>query len=311
MSTARILVVGSTMMDLISYAKVIPNAGETLVGDRFQMGFGGKGANQAVQAARFGAPVAMVNAVGDDAYGASHLANFVREGIDTRWMRTVPGSSGVAPIWVDANGINRIIIVPGANNETDPAVAEAAVRDFKPTIVVGQFEIPQATTLAAFRAARAAGITTLLNPAPAAPIDPELLAVSDWLAPNEMEFTTLFGGSAIGDGADERILAAAAKSGVNLLVTLGGHGAAIAQRGQPLQRVSAPKVTVVDTTGAGDSFLGAFSFGLASGLTPVRAAELAVACASESVQKPGTQSSYLSKEEAARLAAPYLAGGAH
>jgi ribokinase len=126
-----------------------------------------------------------------------------------------------------------------------------------------------------------------------------------------MEFTTLFGGSAIGDGADERILTAAAKSGVNLLVTLGGHGAAIAQRGQPLQRVSAPKVTVVDTTGAGDSFLGAFSFGLASGLTPVRAAELAVACASESVQKPGTQSSYLSKEEAAKLAAPYLAGGAH
>ena len=116
MSAARILVVGSTMMDLISYAKVIPNAGETLVGDRFQMGFGGKGANQAVQAARFGAPVAMVNAVGDDAYGASHLANFVKEGIDTRWMRTVPGSSGVAPIWVDANGINRIIIVPGANN---------------------------------------------------------------------------------------------------------------------------------------------------------------------------------------------------
>ena len=114
---------------------------------------------------------------------------------------------------------------------------------------MGQFEIPQATTLAAFRAARAAGITTLLNPAPAAPIDPELLALSDWLAPNEMEFTTLFGGSAIGDGADERILAAAAKSGVNLLVTLGGHGAAIAQRGQPIQRVSAPKVTVVDTTG--------------------------------------------------------------
>jgi len=89
MGAARVLVVGSTMMDLISYAKVIPNAGETLVGDRFQMGFGGKGANQAVQAARFGAPVAMVNAVGDDAYGASHLANFVKEGIDTRWMRTV------------------------------------------------------------------------------------------------------------------------------------------------------------------------------------------------------------------------------
>ncbi len=104
MSEARVLVVGSTMMDLIAYAQRLPEVGETLVGDRFQMGFGGKGANQAVMAARFGAPVAMVNAVGNDAYGAAHMENFVKEKIDTTWMRTVEESSGVAPIWVDAKG---------------------------------------------------------------------------------------------------------------------------------------------------------------------------------------------------------------
>jgi ribokinase len=309
MGDARILVVGSTMIDLIAYADRLPEAGETLVGKRFQMGFGGKGANQAVMAARFGAPVAMVNAVGDDSYGASHLENFKREGIDITWMRTVPGSSGVAPIWVDGAGVNRIIIVPGANDATEAAVAEAAVREFKPTIVVGQFEVPQATTLAAFRAARAAGITTLLNPAPAAPIDPELLAHSDWVAPNETEFTAIFGGSAIGPDGDERIRSASDRSGNRLVVTLGEQGAALAVPGEPIRRIAAPRVKAVDTTGAGDSFLGAFSFGLASGLAPDRAAELAVACASASVQKAGTQSSYLSRDEAAALAAPYLAGG--
>ncbi|MFM7781995.1 MAG: ribokinase, partial [Candidatus Limnocylindrus sp.] len=227
MGEPRILVVGSTMMDLIAYVQRLPEVGETLVGDRFQMGFGGKGANQAVMAARFGTPVAMVNAVGNDAYGSAHMENFAKEGIDTTWMRTVEGSSGVAPIWVDAKGKNRIIIIPGANNSTDPAVAESAVREFAPAIVVGELEIPQRVTLAAFRAARAAGITTLLNPAPAAELDPALLAATDWLAPNETEFATIFGGEPRGDGASARIKAAAVKSGAKLVVTLGSAGAVI------------------------------------------------------------------------------------
>ena len=306
MSEPRILVVGSTMMDLIAYAQRLPEVGETLVGDRFQMGFGGKGANQAVMAARFGAPVAMVNAVGNDAYGSAHMENFAKEGINTTWMRTVEGSSGVAPIWVDAKGKNRIIIIPGANNSTDPAVAETAVREFAPTIVVGELEIPQHVTLAAFRAARATGITTLLNPAPAAELDPDLLAATDWLAPNETEFATIFGGEPRGDGAVARIKAAA-KSGAKLVVTLGSAGAVIAIPGEELINIPAPEAKVIDTTGAGDAFLGAFAFGLASGLTPVEAAKLSVACASASVERLGTQSSYLSREDAAALAAPYLA----
>ncbi len=305
---ARILVVGSTMIDLIAYARRLPEAGETLVGERFASGFGGKGANQAVMAARFGAPVAMVNAVGDDSYGATHYENFRSEGIDVTWMRTVPGSSGVAPIWVDGNGVNRIIIIPGANERTDPAVAVEAVGAFRPTVVVAQFEIPQATTLAAFRAARAAGATTLLNPAPAAPIDPALLALTDWLAPNETEFATIFGGSAVGDGADARISAAAASAGVRLAVTLGERGVVLALPGAPLVRVPAPMVEAVDTTGAGDAFIGAFAFGLGSGLAPEAAARLAVACASESVRGHGTQTSFLGRDAARALAAPYLGG---
>jgi ribokinase len=305
MSEPRILVVGSTMMDLIAYAQRLPEVGETLVGDRFQMGFGGKGANQAVMAARFGAPVAMVNAVGNDAYGSAHMENFAKEGINTTWMRTVKESSGVAPIWVDAKGKNRIIIIPGANNSTDPAVAEMAVREFAPRIVVGELEIPQHVTLAAFRAARAAGITTLLNPAPAAELDPDLLAATDWLAPNETEFATIFGGEPRGDGAAARIKAAAAKSGAKLVVTLGSAGAVIAIPGEELINIPAPEA--IDTTGAGDAFLGAFAYGLASGLTPVEAARLSVTCASASVERLGTQSSYLSREDAAALAAPYLA----
>ena len=234
--------------------------------------------------------------------------SFSDEGIDTTWMRTVKGSSGVAPIWVDASGMNRIITILGANDATDPAVAVQAVHEFRPAIVVAQLETPQATTVAAFRAAREKGIATLLNPAPARPIVPELLSLTDWLTPNESEFAALFGGEATGPGADARIRAAADANKVRLVVTLGVEGAALALPGEPVRYVPAPKVSVVDTTGAGDSFVGAFSVGLVSGLEPMRAAELACACASASVQKHGTQSSYLSRDEAQALAAPYLKG---
>ena len=145
----------------------MPERGETIVGERFAQGFGGKGANQAVMASLMGAHVAMVNAVGDDGYGEQTLANFARYGIDTAHVRSVPGSSGVAPIWVEADGSNRIIIIPGANrglrpeHATDGILAQARV-----DAVIGQFEIEQAVTAAAFDAARERGAVTILNPAP-------------------------------------------------------------------------------------------------------------------------------------------------
>jgi ribokinase len=189
-----ILVVGSTMIDLIAYADRLPEAGETLVGTAFRSGFGGKGANQAVAAARLGARVALVNTVGDDGYGGETIANLAAQGVDTTYVRRVPGSSGVAPIWVDGAGMNRIIIVPGANLDVPVHLAIEAVTAVRPAVVVGQFEIPQAVTAAAFVAARAAGAVTILNPAPAAAVNPDLVAATDWLAPNEHEFA-LIGGS--------------------------------------------------------------------------------------------------------------------
>jgi hypothetical protein len=131
MSTPRIVVVGSTMIDLIAYADRLPGDGETVIGSSYETGFGGKGANQAVMAARFGAEVAMVNTLGDDGHGTAYLERLRAEGIDTTWMRRVAGSSGVAPIWVDRAGTNRIV-VPGANGEVRPDVAAEAVEAFRP-----------------------------------------------------------------------------------------------------------------------------------------------------------------------------------
>ena len=167
MDTPRIAVVGSTNLDLIAYTPRIPGPGETLVGDRFQMGFGGKGANQAVMARLLGAEVAMVNCVGDDAYGPLTRANLAGFGIDVTHVHTVAGASGVAPIWVEPGGTNRIIIIPGANHHLTPAQAIAAVTSL-PTldVVIGQFEIPQEVTLAAFSTARARGAITIAQSRP-------------------------------------------------------------------------------------------------------------------------------------------------
>jgi ribokinase len=225
----RILVVGSTMTDLVAYAPRLPEAGETVVGTDFQTGFGGKGANQAVAAARFGAAVAMVTAVGDDAYGRSTLANLAAEGIDVTGVEVVPGSSGIAPIWVDGSGMNRIIIVPGANLAVRADAATAGVARWGPTVVVGQFEIPRSATTAGFMAARAAGAVTILNPAPGAPIEPGLLALTDWLVPNESEFASIAGHALSGDDAadDAAIAEFGDRIGTSLVVTLGERGAVV------------------------------------------------------------------------------------
>jgi ribokinase len=302
---ARILVVGSTMIDLIAYADRLPGDGETVVGRRFQTGFGGKGANQAVVAARFGASVAIVNAVGDDDYGTGTLANFTAQGVATDYVVRVAGSSGVAPIWVDASGTNRIIVVPGANLHVPSDLAVRAVAEFRPSVVIGQFEIPQPVTASAFTAARAIGATTILNPAPAAAIDESLLAVTDWLVPNETEFAVVAGEPLPGDPVDEaaRIRAFARQVGVSLAVTLGKRGAALVPTKGELVRVAAPAVTPVDTTGAGDAFVGAFGVGLALGWDPEAAARLGCTAASDSTTRPGTQRSYPDRRGAAALLA--------
>ncbi len=304
-----IVVVGSLNIDLIAYTSRVPAAGETVIGERFQMGLGGKGANQAVMAARLGARVGMVGALGDDVYAGMTVDNLIGQGVDATHVSRVGGSSGVAPIWVEPDGTNRIIVVPGANDAVDPDAAAAAIRSMnRVDVVIGQLEIPQRVTLAAFRAARERGVTTILNPAPAAPLDPELLGVSSWLIPNETEFAILAGLERLDPDDDAHILAFARQVSPRLVVTLGSRGAALATEAGSIERVAATPVKAFDTTGAGDAFVGAFGVGLAAGLDEAAAVRLGIACASDSVTRAGTQSSFASREAAAAILEGIRAG---
>ncbi len=296
MKSVHIVVVGSTMTDMITYAKKIPQSGETLLADSFVIGFGGKGANQAVMARRFGVNVSMVNTVGEDLFGDNYINNFESQGINVDFVHRTPGPSGVAPIWVESDGTNRILIVPGANNFMTEAQAQLAIESLeKISIVVGQLEIPQSVTAAAFRVAKRMGIPTILNPAPYAPISPELLEVCDWVIPNETEFAAIHSeGKA--PSSNKIIAELAGALGTRVAVTLGTGGAAFTTLNGKVERVTAPKVRAVDTTGAGDALVGAFSVGLALGLSDKKALQLACLCASDSVTRLGTQSSYPSPE---------------
>jgi len=290
-----VTVVGSTMIDQISYVTRMPDRGETVVGDRFEQGFGGKGANQAVMARLMGAEVVMVNALGDDGYGQQTLANFGRYGIDTTHVRRVPGASGVAPIWVEPDGSNRIIIVAGANAGLTPEHGAAAVAaQERVDAVIGQFEIDQAVTTAAFGAARDRGAATILNPAPGSAVSADLAAVTDWIIPNETEFAIIARAADLPDDVEDPDALAqfAAELGVRLLVTLGERGAALVDDDGAVHQVPTPRVDAADTTGAGDAFVGAFAFGLASGWDEIAAVRLGCAVAADSVLRPGTQSSF-------------------
>ena len=293
MSKAVIAVVGSAMIDLTAYATVIPAPGQTLEGDLFTTGFGGKGANQAVIAAHCGAEVHFVGKLGRDLFGDSIAENFKKLGIDSEYVERSDTPNGVAHIWVDANGENRIIIIPGANHEIESKKAIEAIESIAGlAVVVAQCEIKQEVTLAAFSAAKKRGCVTILNPAPYQPLSEELLAVTDWIIPNETEFKELHGQDPTSDEALKKF-----RPGKNSIVTLGSEGAVLITSDGNLTRMSAPKVNAVDTTGAGDAFVGVFAFGLASGKNPEDAMKLGVKVASMSVTRKGAQSSYPSQAE--------------
>lgn len=293
MSKAVIAVVGSAMIDLTAYAKVIPAPGQTLEGELFTTGFGGKGANQAVIAAHCGAEVHFVGKLVKDLFGDSIAENFKKLGIDSEYVERSDTPNGVAHIWVDANGENRIVIIPGANHEIEAKKATKAIETITDlAVVVAQCEIKQEVTLAAFFAAKKRGCVTILNPAPYQPLSEALLAVTDWIIPNETEFKELFGQ----DPASDEVLKKF-RPGKNSIVTLGSEGAVLITSDGNITRVSAPKVNAVDTTGAGDAFVGVFAFGLASGKNPEDAMKLGIKVASMSVTRKGAQSSYPSQAE--------------
>ena len=292
-----IAVVGSTNIDMVAYSDQIPERGETITGKDFAIGFGGKGANQAVMAARLGVQTYMVGAVGDDVFGQSAIKNFTDQGVNTEYLATVLGSSGVAPIWVDGEGDNRIIVVPGANAKVSVAQVENAIISIKDLkVVVGQFEIPVEVTTAAFAAARKLGITTILNPAPYRDIPAELLAVTDWLISYSHDLQDLHP-QHLEPNSDSVIADFASAQKINLVVTLGEDGVVIADGA--ITKVASQKVKAVDTTGAGDCFVGSFAFGLAKQMSPAKAAALGCQTAGLSVTRLGAQSSYPTAAEVA------------
>ena len=294
------------MIDMVAYTDRVPEAGETIIGNKFVTGFGGKGANQAVMAKRFGGAVSMVNTLGNDVFGDSVLKNFHDQGVDTTYIARTEGASGVAPIWVEADGTNRIIVIPGANNAMTKAQAKSALEGLKSyQIVIGQLEIPQEVTTEGFISAHEKGAITILNPAPFAPISPELIAVSDWIIPNETEFAGMHP-QGLEPTSDEIILELAATLKTRFAVTLGDKGAALTTLDGKVVRVSAPKVKAIDTTGAGDAFVGSFAYALSIGLPEVAALALGCACASDSVTRLGTQSSYPTPEEASAILATVI-----
>ncbi|QGN34145.1 ribokinase [Microlunatus sp. Gsoil 973] len=300
MSRPKVCVVGAANLDLISYVPRLPTLGETLHGSTFRTGFGGKGANQAVMAAKLGAEVTMITKVGCDDFGNGTLDNFRRWGIDVGHVsRTDRASTGVAPILVDPDGNNAIVIVTGANDLLDAqdiATARPAMREAG--VVICQLEIPLEVTAEAVRVARAEGTRTILNPAPASrQLPEELLRSVDVLCPNQSESALLTGLPV--DTVEEAKAAAAAllaRGPGATVITLGADGCVVADAAGTTH-LSGVTVAAKDTTGAGDAFVGALSCLLARGDELRDAATVANRIAALSVQRPGTQTSYPDRSE--------------
>ena len=292
-----ICVVGAALIDLIAYVPRLPALGETLHGSDFQSGFGGKGANQAVMAARLGAKVAIVTRVGRDRFGDEMLANFAEQGIDVTYVSVDDEApSGVAPIAVAPNGDNSIVIVTGANDRLTAAAVERA----RPAIAAAdvlacQLELPLEVTVAALRIAREASTTTILNPAPAAAELPrELYELSDVLCPNEPEAELLLG-RALGDPAQAASELRARGAGA-VVLTLGERGCLVANA-DGVQAIPPVTVDAIDTTGAGDAYVGSLAVQLACGAPLAEAAAFANRVAALSVTRRGTQASFPSASE--------------
>ncbi len=293
-----IVVIGSINMDLVLRVPRMPLPGETLTGGAFRTIPGGKGANQAVACARLSGKVAgaqqvaMVGCVGDDAFGATLRAALVGDGIIDSHITTLPGiASGIASILVDDNGQNSIVIAGGANDLLSPAHIDAAKELIEQAdIVVLQLETPMDTVVHAIRLARSLGKTVVLNPAPAASLPDGVLELVDYLIPNEIEAAMLAGVAP--DSTDIAALAAALqKQGSdNVIITLGSKGVHAALYGGDTT-FPAEAVKAVDTTAAGDTFIGGFVAGLASGMDEAEAIGQGQRAAAWSVTKPGAQTS--------------------
>ena len=295
MPTPRIVVVGSCNMDIAAFVERAPERGETVMGARSRTGPGGKGANQAVAAARLGAAVSFVGAVGDDAHGAALRAAFASAGVDTALLRTVDRETGTAHIVVESSGANRIVVVPGANGSlleltaADRRLIEGA------DLLLLQLESPLEVVVESARVAHDAGTTVLLTPAPAQPLPDELVRLLDVLVPNEQEALQVAAAADLEDA-----IARLVEQVPDVVVTLGERGGLHAVRGGARNAFATPRVDAVDSTGAGDTFVGALALSLGQGRAWPAALERAAAAAAISVGRAGASESMPTADELER-----------
>jgi ribokinase len=297
---SQIVVVGACMIDLISYVPRFPQMGETLHGTEFRMGYGGKGANQAIMAAKLGSKVVMVSKVGDESFGAGTLENFKKNGVSTSFVyKSKEEFSGVAPIFVTPKGENSIVIVSGSNNKLTAMEIEKASDEIKQSsYLICQLEIEVELSLIALRLAKKLGVSTILNPAPArSSLPEEIYKLTDIFCPNESE-AELLTGKKINSMTDieemaKQFVTAGAKS---VIITLGENGCYVLSNGVG-KHISANKVSVVDSTGAGDAFVGALAHFLDLGIDIFESSKRASAVATMSVQGKGTQSSFPERDQ--------------
>jgi len=295
----KIAVVGSANVDLITFHEAFPRPGETIFGKKFDLGFGGKGANQAVAARRCGASVGMVAKVGSDLFGPATIKNFESLGIDASHVRVAEGvSSGVAPIFVDPSGQNRILVVKGANDTLSPEDVEAAAPLLREAgTLLLQFEIPLDTVYHVIRFAKANSLRCIVNPAPALPVDFKEVAAADYFVPNESEAAAITGMPVHSlDDAKKCAEYLLAQGLSRVVITLGDRGS-VAATSKSLEIIPAFKVDPIDSTGAGDAFIGSFAVFLAEGLPDKEALTRASLYAALSTTRIGTQKSFLTREE--------------
>ena len=290
----RIAVVGSANIDLTTFTAQFPKPGQTIFAQKFYLGFGGKGANQAVAARLCGAEVFMVARVGNDLFGPATIENFRKQGIDPTHVKQVEGlSSGVAPIFVEPSGQNRILVVKGANDALKPADVDAAAETLKSAdCIVLQFEIPLETVYYTGAFAHKHGIRCIVNPAPAQPVNMRALKDLDYFVPNEHEAETITG-SPVKSADDAKKCAAKLVAGGirRVIITLGANGSLLAGR-DGSEHVPAFAVKSVDSTGAGDAFIGSFAVFLAEGVPEKEAVRRANLYAGLSTTGVGTQKSF-------------------
>ena len=301
-ASGGVLVAGAINTDLVARVGAAPEAGETVIGTDFAIFGGGKAANQAVSAARSGAPTAILGALGNDDFGRQRLADLEREGIDTEAVSQIADlPSGVALILVEeATGQNRIANVLGATTTVTPEQATAALERIRPRVLLLTLELPVATLTLLVEAARAHDVTVVLNATPAAVTGRDLLALADLLIVNEAEAGDLLGRAVDADGGAEAAMALTGLGPSSVVITLGAAGAAVVSQGETTV-LPAPRVDVVDTTGAGDAFCGALAAQLVAGADPVEAARVGVIAGSLAATKAGAQPSLPTHEEITRF----------